>query len=88
MLFRTHDKGSQRGEIENKETIQKRALKKLKDEYEEGLTKAEFVSLPLENKRQYIDRLIKEENRLFDFQYEFASLKSIKCSRSSMPSNI
>ena len=64
-------KDSQRGEIEDRETIQKRALKKLQDK--EGLSKAEFVSLPLKNKRQYIDRLIKEEIRLFDFQYNFAS---------------
>jgi hypothetical protein len=66
-------KDSQRGEIEGKETIRTRALKKLKDEDKEGLSKSEFVSLPLENKRQYIDRLIKEEIRLFDFQYAFAS---------------
>jgi len=64
-------KDSQRGEIEDRETIQKRALKKLQDK--EGLSKAEFVSLPLKDKRQYIDRLIKGELRLYDFQYNFAS---------------
>ena len=64
-------KDSQRGEIEDKETIQKRALKKLEDK--EGLSRAEFISLPLKNKRQYIDSLVKEETRLYDFQYNFAS---------------
>jgi len=62
---------SERVEIEDRETLVKRALQKLKDE--EGLSKTEFVSLPLKNKRQYIDRLIKEQVRLFDFQYTFAS---------------
>ena len=64
-------KDSQRSEIEGKETIQKRALKKLEDK--EGLSRAEFISLPLKNKRQYIDSLVKEETRLYDFQYNFAS---------------
>jgi hypothetical protein len=62
---------STRTEVESKETIIKRALKKLEDE--EGLSKAEFVSLPIKNKRQYIDRLVKEEIRLFSYQYSFAS---------------
>jgi hypothetical protein len=62
---------SQRGEIEGKETIRTRVLKKLEDG--EGLSKEEFISLPLKNKRQYIDKIIKEEVRLLDFQYSFAS---------------
>ena len=62
---------SDRSEIEGKETIRTRALKKLKDA--KLLTRAEFVSLPLKNKRQYIDRLIKKEYSLQRYEYNFAS---------------
>ena len=62
---------SERYEIEGKETILTRALKKLEDG--EKLFKTEFVSLPLKIKRQYIDIRIKEGDRLVNFQYAFAS---------------
>jgi hypothetical protein len=64
-------KDSDRGEIEDKESVRTRALQKLQDI--EGLSRVEFISLPLKNKRQYIDILVKKESRLYDFQYNFAS---------------
>jgi hypothetical protein len=62
---------SGRYKIEDKESVRTRALQKLQDI--EGLSRAEFISLPLKNKRQYIDILVKKESRLYDFQYNFAS---------------
>jgi len=64
-------KDSDRGEIEDKESVRTRALQKLQDI--EGLSRVEFISLSLKNKRQYIDILVKKESRLYDFQYNFAS---------------
>jgi hypothetical protein len=67
-------KDSDRGEIEDKESVRTRALQKLQgNPYREGLSKEEFISLPLKNKRQYIDILVKKESNLYDFQYNFAS---------------
>ena len=62
---------SGRYKIEDKESVRTRALQKLQDI--EGLSRVEFISLPLKNKRQYIDILVKKESRLYDFQYNFAS---------------
>ena len=67
---------SDRSEIESKEIIRVRALKKLEDKV--GLSKTEFISLPLKNKREYIDAIIKFDTRLFDFQYAFASYSQKK----------
>ena len=66
---------SERDEIEGKETIRTRALKKLEDE--EELTKEEFISLPLEIKRKNIDDVIKSNLELYGYifpiKYSFAS---------------
>ena len=64
-------KDSQRGEIEGKEIIRTRALKKLEDGKE--LEDSEFVALPLKYKRRYINILVQKNTRLYDFQYTFAS---------------
>ena len=62
---------SYRNEIEGKETIRTRALKKL--EKGEKITDPEFMSLPLINKRQFIDNMIDNANRLNPTVYSFAS---------------
>ena len=62
---------SDRSEIEGKETIQKRALGKI--EREEKLTDAEFVSLPLKNKRKLIDTYIDNEDIVNTIRISFAS---------------
>jgi hypothetical protein len=62
---------SYRNEIEGKETIRTRALKKL--EKGEKITDPEFMSLPLINKRQFIDNIIDNANRLDPTVYSFAS---------------
>jgi len=62
---------SERNSVENKETIQKRALNNVKEGI--SLTSMEFVSLPLKNKKIYIDELNKEEKRLSKVIYSFAT---------------
>lgn len=62
---------SYRNEIEGKETIRTRALKKL--EKGEKITDPEFMSLPLINKRQFIDNMIDNANSLNPTVYSFAS---------------
>ena len=62
---------SERNSVENKETIQKRALDKL--DKGNSLTSMEFVSLPSKNKKIYIDELNKEGKRLSKVVYSFAT---------------
>ena len=62
---------NERDEIEGKETIRTRALKKLKNG--EDLTDPEFMSLPLMDKRKLIDKMIIDADILHDTQYSFAS---------------
>ena len=62
---------SERDSVENKETIQKRALDKV--DKGNSLTSIEFVSLPSKNKKIYIDELNKEERRLSKVIYSFAT---------------
>jgi hypothetical protein len=62
---------SDRDSVESKETIQKRALNKVKEG--NSLTSMEFVSLPSKNKKIYIDELNKEEKRLSKVIYSFAT---------------
>ena len=62
---------SDRFEIEGKETIRTRALKKLEDEKE--LTDAEFLSLPLKNKRKLIDTYIDNAYILNATRFSFTS---------------
>ena len=63
---------SERDSVEDKETIQKRAFTKLKDD--RILSKEEFIALPLKNKRQYIDKTLTEKYiRLENYEYSFAS---------------
>ena len=62
---------SYRNEIEGKETIRTRALKKLKNG--EDLTDPEFMSLPLMDKRKLIDKMIIDADILHDTHYSFAS---------------
>jgi hypothetical protein len=62
---------SYRDEIEGKETIRTRALKKLKNG--EDLTDPEFMSLPLMDKRKLIDKMIIDADILHDTHYSFAS---------------
>jgi len=62
---------SDRTSVESKETIQKRALNKVKEG--NSLTSMEFVSLPSKNKKIYIDELNKEEKRLSKVIYSFAT---------------
>jgi hypothetical protein len=62
---------SERDEIESKETIQKRALEKI--EKKEKLTDAEFVSLPLKNKRKLIDEYIDNSDIINTIRISFAS---------------
>lgn len=61
-----------RNEIEGKETIRTRSLKKLEMGY--NLTDPEFMSLPLINKRQLINNIIDDPNKkLYPIVYSFAS---------------
>jgi hypothetical protein len=62
---------SERDKVESKETIQKRALNKVKEGG--SLTSIEFVSLPSKNKKIYIDELNKDEKRLSKVVYSFAT---------------
>jgi len=62
---------SDRTSVESKETVQKRALNKVKEG--NSLTSMEFVSLPSKNKKIYIDELNKEEKRLSKVIYSFAT---------------
>jgi hypothetical protein len=64
-----HDGG--RTQIEDKETIRTRSLKKIKDD--EPLTDTEFVSLPLIVKRKLLDRFITEGKRLDEIYFKFTS---------------
>jgi hypothetical protein len=62
---------SDRSEIENKETIRTRALQKM--DKGEDLNDAEFISLPIKNKKIFIENLNRNEKKLSKLYYTFAT---------------